>query len=1278
MKKRLKVPKKILSFIMVFITITTTIFTSAVSVYASDLDMSESTGFNYVGISPITNKKINHKIYRMKVDGKTVFCIEPGIVTSSGGGYVSEEYIDSKKDILSKIAYYGYTDTNQSKYDYALTQIMIWEELGDKFISTTLPNYHKRKAEILAKVNRHNILPSWNKQNIEIKSGETIELEDKNGIIREMQLESNNTDTDILLEGNTLKITANKNSKSGVISYIKIPKNEVGTSIVYRKSNYQSLAEFHMESSMSANLNINVIKLGNIKVKKIDEDTGKALANAKLRFEYDGKSKEIITDSNGIASIEDIPEGTTVTISEVTAPNGYFNKGEIKKVVIEANKTIEVTLGNKEQLGKVILSKSGKDFGVEMPNDSYKLEGAIYGIYNENDEKITTITTDEFGKATSEKIKLGKYYAIEEKAPEGYLINKEKIPFELKYAGQTVEVTSTSISHKDTEQKGKAILIKEDEKTGSIPQGSAKLDGAVYELRKSNNDELVETVTIKGGKAKAENLYLGEYYWIEKKAPEGYLLDTTKHYFEISYAGENVETAIKETLVKEKVITGGFDLIKFGEYDWKEKIKNIFKTKNKEIKPLKDVEFSVFSDTTGKLVKTGYTDEKGYLKFEGLPYDTYTVKESKTPEGYIAAKDFKVTVKKQNETHHYAIQNKVIEEKLKVVKIDSETKKIIPVKGAEFKIKSLQTGDFITMPKNNEDGKTDTFYTNDEGYLITPEALSYGEYELIEVKAPDGYVLAKDPIQFKVDGSSNGIIEIRFENTSQKGIVEFTKKGQIPKDIKIEETKYGKLHEIIYEYKPLENVTYDIIAKENIITNDGTIRFKKGDVIETLTTDEKGKWKSSELYLGKYQAIEKSAPNGYIISSDPIDFELSYSGQLIELTKTSITANNDFQSLLVNIFKNEEKIEGWKENKPVIKDIKGNGKIFGIFTREEKEISDNIKIPENSMVGIKDVKDGVAELNIKLPEGKYYLKEIDSGENHILNEKEYDFEFNSTNNDKEVKINIYADGIDFGDKNENVKPILNKLQLNSFKIKKINEKAIQNKRNGFSFEFTELGKGAKFILEDKKGDIIQEVTIGKDSIGEFNNIPVGTFYLKEKETSNDKYILSNKVIRIESTKEGIKAFDDSNNLISEKNNSEDKILLEIKNELIKGGAKLIKTDLVTGEALPNTGIRILNENKNILIEGKTDDKGVFYFDNLPKGIYYFQEYEAPNGYQIDETPMKFEIKENGEVVTCKMTNKKIEKVSIPKTGDDNSVILYGIGMLASGILLLKMRRKKDK
>lgn len=96
--------------------------------------------------------------------------------------------------------------------------------------------------------------------------------------------------------------------------------------------------------------------------------------------------------------------------------------------------------------------------------------------------------------------------------------------------------------------------------------------------------------------------------------------------------------------MKEKVITGGFELIKFGEHNWKEKIKNNFKDIDNDTKYLKDVEFSVFSDITGKLTTKGCTDEKGYLKFEGLPYDTYTVKETKTPEGYIAAKDFKAII----------------------------------------------------------------------------------------------------------------------------------------------------------------------------------------------------------------------------------------------------------------------------------------------------------------------------------------------------------------------------------------------------------------------------------------------------------------------------------------------------------------------------------------------------------------------------------------------------------------------------------------------------------
>ena len=163
----------------------------------------------------------------------------------------------------------------------------------------------------------------------------------------------------------------------------------------------------------------------------------------------------------------------------------------------------------------------------------------------------------------------------------------------------------------------------------------------------------MKEVTIKDGKATVQGLYLDDYYLVETKAPEGYLIDNNKHLFTLKYAGQTVETAVHTTTVKETVITGGFDLVKFGNYDWKGKLGNLL-NKNK-IKPLENVEFSVLSDTTGKLVQKGLTDKEGYLKFTDLPYDTYTVKETKTPEGYEPAKDFKVTIHEQNETHHYAI-----------------------------------------------------------------------------------------------------------------------------------------------------------------------------------------------------------------------------------------------------------------------------------------------------------------------------------------------------------------------------------------------------------------------------------------------------------------------------------------------------------------------------------------------------------------------------------------------------------------------------------------------
>lgn len=1284
MKTKPKFLRKSIGVLMVLITIISTFFSTSTPVHASDLVVEGGTGYKYTGISPFTGQMVTHDpIYFMKVDGKMTFCIESGIMTWTGGGYVPEEYVDAKRDVLSKIAYYGYTNTARTGYDYAVTQIMIWEEIGDTFISTTVPNYQGRKAEIMAQVNRHDTLPSFTNQTVNTTVGETVTITDTNDVLRDMDFTSNSTNSAVSVNGNTITITPNANSNDGSLGFQKVPNGEVGTSIVYRKPDKQSLVEFHMESSKQASLNVNVIKLGNVKALKIDEDTGKPLANAKLKFEYNGTSKEVVTGSDGIAQINDIVEGTTVTITEVTAPNGYFNKGEIKKLVIKPNETISVTLNNKEQLGQVLLAKSGADFGSTMFNKYYSLEGAVYGIYTETGSKVGTMTTDKYGKAISTPIKLGKYYALEEKAPNGYLLNKEKIPFELKYAGQTIEITSTSIAQKDKEQKGSATLVKEDSKTGSIPQGGAKLDGAVYELRRTSNDEVVGTVTIKDGKGKVDNLYLDDYYWIETKAPEGYLIDEEKHPFTLKYAGQNVETAIHSLTVKETVITGGFDLVKFGNYDWKTNLANLFSKDKKDIKPLKDVEFSVYSDTTGKLVQKGLTDKEGYLKFTDLPYDSYTVKETKTPEGYEPAKDFTVTIREQNETHHYAVENKVIEEKLKVVKVDAETGKTIPRADAGFQIKSMQTSELVSMPKFNAEGETVTFFTNSEGYLMTPETLSYGDYELIEVQAPVGYVLAKEPMPFKVDGSNNGLIEIRFEDMSQKGIALLSKTGQTPIDVKTTSSDYGDLYEFIYDYTPLAGVTYDIEAVEDIITNDETIRAKKGDVVATVTTDDKGEWVSPELYLGKYQAIETKAPEGFVIDPTPIPFELKYAGQTIELTSTSLTDTNDFQKLAISLFKNQEVVIDWKDNEPVIDVEKGNQKVFGIFTREAQSISDELKVPENALVGYEVVTDGKASFDMKLPQGKYYLKEVDAGSSHVPSDAEYDFEFKAVTNNDVFPIHVYEDTALYGKQTLTKiahQPIVNQLHFNDFSLKKVNETATLKEKDGYEFTFDSLGTGAVFTLEDEAGTMIQEVTIDESSKGVFKQIPVGTFYLKEKQSSSEDYVLLDSVIRIESTKDGITAYDEENKLIGEQPAGENPtILFELENKLVKGNVELTKKDVSTGELLPDTGVRILDKDKNVIIEDRTNDKGIFTFEQLPKGSYYFQEFDAPEGYELDETPMPFEIKENGEVVKCDMTNKKIpEKMSLPQTGDSTNIALFVAGVvLSAGALLFILKKKKS-
>ncbi|RKA27935.1 hypothetical protein DYZ85_00717 [Listeria monocytogenes] len=734
----------------------------SIQVFAEELNLDTRTGYNYTGINPDGRTTTDTNLERMKLDGFDVFCIEHGKYATGGDNYYSGTYNGKQKDLLSKIAYFGFTNTSQTNYDYAVTQVMIWETLGDRYQSSTIPNYAKRKGEIMNLINRYNTNPSFANKTYTVNVGETLVIDDSNTVLSDMQLASIPKNLKVEKDGNKLKITARSDSQSGVVSLQKVPNNKIGTSIIYTKPERQSLAKFQLEDKGESSFSIDVRHRGDLEVMKIDEDTKQPLANAKIKFQYGSTTKEVMTGKDGIAKLENILEGTEVKVSEITAPNGYVNKGELLTTVIKPNSCVTLTMNNKEQLGTINVIKTGEEFGATMPNSFYSLENATFGVFTDKDVRVGTVKTDIKGHGTLSGLKLDNYYMIEEKAPEGFKINKAKVPFTLEYAGQAVEVTTTSVTVTNEEQKGIAVLIKEDRVTGTIPQGAATLDGAIYELHRVTDDALLDTVIIENGRAQVENLILDNYYWVEKQAPVGYQLDTEKHVFTLTYAGEKVETAIQETIVKEDVILGGFDIIKFGNYDWKNSFIQYLKGENPPILPLENVEFTVISKTTNEIVQVGVTDNEGYISFKDLPYDTYTVKETVTPEGYKVSNDFEVTISEQGKTHHYAVENKVIEEQLKVVKYDLATGETIPRAGAGFQIRNVVTGELVQLPNMDSDGFTDTFYTNNEGYLQLAKALGYGNYELSEVQAPTGYQLSSDKVTFAVDGSHGGLIVIHF------------------------------------------------------------------------------------------------------------------------------------------------------------------------------------------------------------------------------------------------------------------------------------------------------------------------------------------------------------------------------------------------------------------------------------------------------------------------------------------------------------------------------------
>ncbi|MEE0873165.1 MAG: SpaA isopeptide-forming pilin-related protein [Ruminococcus sp.] len=701
-----------------------------------------------------------------------------------------------------------------------------------------------------------------------------------------------------------------------------------------------------------------------------------------------------------------------------------------------------------------------------------------------------------------------------------------------------------------------------------------------------------------------------------------------------------------------------------------------------------DIEFTVKGSNYNKTAKT---DKDGKLHLTGLLPGKYTVTE--TPSGrYVVQEPQTVTVE-YGKTATVTFKNVLKKSEITIVKKDAESKKTIPLAGFGFRIQKAD-GSYVAVDQK------DVFFTDSTGTIKLPVKLAFGSYKLIEVQAGTGYVLDGTPISFTVDGTKT-VIELVKYNNVEKGTITITKTGDIFASVTEEEvteptTEPSATEETtapaeestttpetttipaeestaptepsetddrkpVIKYQPvyknggLADAEFTITAAEDITTPDGTVHFKTGEVVDTITTGKDGTAKTKALYLGKYTITETKNPFGYVANPETYTVEIKYAGQNVEVTNTDLKVENIRQKAEITLQKVLEKYD--------LLGIGDNGEIanvaFALFADEDITAADGKVIPKDGLIEIINCdENGKVRFNTEIPFGKYYVQEYSTDKHYIIDSTKYPFEFAYTPDTDVQHFDITSE-----------KEIINELKRGTVYTTKVDEEYPENKLSGAAFEiYADIDGDKQFDPEvDKLVGEMKEVPV-KPGDYYLTDLPVGGFFLCEKEApagfeKDDNYYY------FEITEDGDEV------------TVENKAGVGFVNKPTTGELEITKKDVATGKPLPKAGFRIKDADGKVVAEGYTDENGVARF-KLRAGKYTYEEFDAPEGYIIDTTPHEFEITEDGQIVKAEMTNEKESTPDTPQTGDSSMTGFFiGLGALALGGLvacvILFLKKKKD-
>lgn len=1043
---------------------------------------------------------------------------------------------------------------------------------------------------------------------------------------------------------------------------IKIDKNGSGSIELPNKQYYVKEIKAPTGYSLStevfalnANENVNVTEdylKGNIIINKTAEDGIIGQREFRVTWTQNGKShsKTAKTNSSGIAEFKGLnvydltsKKAISYTISEINVDTRYETPKakNVKLTDGDVDLTVNVKFNNELKTGSIKINKQsednqngGREFTVTGNGKTYSIKTGSDGVailsdipvYDSNNQKIV------------------------------YTISEKNVP--IKYvvpASQTVTLTAdetTSVTFENVLKKFTLEVTKKDSEKAE-KQGDASLAGAVYGVFK-DSVLIDEYTTDENGYLKTKEYVCGNYTVQEISPSEGYLLDKTVYSVGAEAENYSIEHNPISMTVTEDVIKGNIAIIKHSD-DGSTQIET----------PEVGAEFEVYlksSDSyeAAKDSEKDYLvcDENGYAATKKLPYGIYVVHQTKGWESTEYMEDFEVVISENEKEYFYLLNDAVKKSFVKIVKKDAETGNVIPVSGIGFKVWDCANSEYVSQKiYYPSEMILDEFYTDESGSLMLPNELAYGDYELHEVQSAEGYVLDKNPVPFTIDGSVETVV-VEKTNTAQKGRISVQKTGDIFTTVATASSAYTDENcETIVNpttYTPvfasgnLSGAVFQIIAVEDIVTLDGTIRANAGDVVAEITTDENGYAETDLLYLGKYEVREITAPDGYALNAESQFVELTYAGQEITVRDTVNTSFvNDYQGVEISLSKVMEKDELFNiGNSDEYTRVR-----FGLFAAENITAADGSVIPADGLISEISLAENMsAKFDTALPFGKYYVQEIATDEHYVLNGKKYlvNFEY--------MGQEVTTVTVDCGE----FKNALKRGKISGKKVDE-NEKSLENALFGlFAVDTAEFTADNAYMtaVSDENGHF------------EFDKIPYGEYIVREIEAPTG-YILSDESYPVTI--------------------SEDGEVIEIKAVNKSTKVRISKQDITTGEELPGATLQIIDEDGNVATEWVSTDEAHFIEGKLIAGKEYtLRETIAPDGYEI-ASEIKFTVNTDGSVTEVVMYDEHTPDLEIPPTvtidtpntgvSADNSAELYLVAaavIMAFGMVICKRNDKEQR